>query len=103
MLVPHDVPLGPGPLSTHTELPVEHEVVPVSHGFVGVQATPAVHAPHVPPLQTSLVPQTVPFCACVPVSVHVPVAQSSVPVWHGFAGRQEAPFMHVTHAPPWQI
>ena len=32
-----------GPVSTHTGKPVAHEIVPVSHGFVGVQDPPAVH------------------------------------------------------------
>ena len=63
-LGPHDVPLGAGvPVSVHTEEPVEHEVVPTSHGLFGVQAAPAAHAVQTPLLQTSLVPHTVPLDA----------------------------------------
>jgi hypothetical protein len=59
-----------------------------------------VQAAHVPALQTLFVPQTVPFVAVVPVSVHRAVEQLKVPVWQGFAlGVQALPSMHELQAP----
>jgi len=49
------------PVSTQTVTPVTHEVAPVLQWFVGWQDVPAVHALHVPLLQTMFVPQVVPF------------------------------------------
>ena len=70
-LVPHDVPLATCvPVSVHTDTPVEHEVVPVSHGLGGVHETPAVQAVHAPLSQTSLAPHDVPLATLVPESVH---------------------------------
>jgi hypothetical protein len=71
MLVPHDVPFALLPVSVHTEAPVVQTVVAFLHGFVVVQAVPAVQATHAPALQTMLMPQTMPFACAVPVSVHV--------------------------------
>jgi hypothetical protein len=99
---PHSVPAGLLPLSTQTELPVAHDVMPSLHGLAGVQAAPAVHGTQLPALQTWLVPQPVPFGTAVPLSwqVGVPVVQVSVPLWHGFAaGVQAPPPVHGTQLP----
>ena len=109
-LVPHDVPLAAlVPVSVHTGTPVVHEVNPTWHGLVGVQVDPPAHALHAPLSQTSLVPHTVPFGACVPVSVHVGVLpeQSRVPVSHALAGVHgdesahalQTPFSHTSLVP----
>jgi hypothetical protein len=52
--VPQLVPAGSGvPVSVQVCVPVEHEVVPTSQGFAGVQERPEVHALQTPaPLQT---------------------------------------------------
>jgi hypothetical protein len=102
MFVPHAVPFDPGIIvSVHVDAPVAHDVVPRSHWLVGVQDAPAVQAVHVPPLQTMLVPQAVPFCAGPSVSVHVgvPVEHEVVPVWHGSAGVHAEPEVQLTQAP----
>jgi hypothetical protein len=39
-------------VALQTGEPVVHEVVPVTHGFVGVHATPAAHGEQVPALHT---------------------------------------------------
>ena len=69
-----------------------------------MQTLPAVHAVHVPLSQTSLVPHEVPFATFIPLSVHTgtPPGQEMVPVWHGLAGGQAAPAMHVPQTPPMQ-
>ena len=59
--VPQAVPLATFPVSTQTATPVTHETAPVLQWFVGWQAVPGVHAPHVPLLQTMFVPHDVPF------------------------------------------
>jgi hypothetical protein len=98
---PHTVPTGLLPLATHTELPVEHDVMPSLHGSAGVQATPAVHATQLPARQTWFVPQLAPFATAVPVSwqVALPVVQVSVPVWQGLFGVHAPPAVHATHVP----
>jgi hypothetical protein len=102
--VPQLVPFGCGPLSLHTDEPVSHDVVPTSHTLEGVHETPAVHATQLPALQTLLVPQTVPFVAVAPVSVHVAVVQLKVPVWQGLAdGVHGLPSVQPLQAPLWQI
>ena len=87
-------------VSAHVMAPVAHEVAPFLHGFVGWQAVPAVHAPHVPLLHTRLVPHAVPL-ALLPVCAHTeaPVTHVVVPVRHTFAGWQLAPEVHATQAP----
>jgi hypothetical protein len=67
----------------------------------GEQATPAVQETHVPPLQTRLVPQLVPFPTDAPVSVQVaaPLLQLSVPTWQGLAGVQGVPLVQATQLP----
>ena len=91
------------PASKQTEVPVEHEVVPLWQGFAGVQATPAVQAVHVPTLHTKFVPQVVPSVT-FPVSrqTEVPVPQSVRPVWQTLVGVQGTPARHVPQAPPLQ-
>ena len=85
-----------GAESTQTDVPVEQEVVPATHGFgFPVQATPAAQVPQTPPLQTWLAPQTVPFGSgasgssthvCVPVEHDVvPPRQASAFVGAGDA------------------
>lgn len=86
--------------STHSDLPVTHDVMPLRQmlGLV-VQAIAAVHGTHVPlPLQTWLVPQVVP-AAVVPASTQrsAPVVQSMTPVLHG------APGLSVQALPAWQV
>jgi hypothetical protein len=100
--VPHVVPLGALlPVSLQTDTPVEHEVVPVWHGLLGVHATPAVHALHEPLSHTLLAPHVAPLARLVPVSVHVetPVEHDVVPVWHGLAGAHDSPAVHALHEP----
>jgi hypothetical protein len=101
-LGPHEVPAATGvPVSLHTAVPVEQSVLPTSQGLVGVHAALCAHDVHVPLEQTSFVPHTVPFGACVPVSVQVEglAEQSRVPVSHELAGVHAAPLVHVVHAP----
>ncbi len=103
--VPHDVPADLFPLSTQTEAPVEHDVVPVLHGLVGWQATLAVQDTHCPVLQTRLVPHEAPSISDVLASTQVgaPVPHASVPLWHGLAlGVHGAPAEQATQLPPEQ-
>src|SRR4029453_9848614 len=62
MLVPQPTPGDLLVPSTQAMTPVEHDVVPLRHGFeLPVQDIPAVQETHPPaPLQTMLVPQLVP-------------------------------------------
>jgi hypothetical protein len=100
LLSPQAVPLGLL-LSLQTGTPVEHEVVPVLHGFVTGQLAPTVQALQVPLPHTMFVPQEVPF-ALLPVSLQTskPVVQENVPVLHMFAGWQLAPIVHELQVPP---
>ena len=79
---PHCAPCPLLPLSTQTDEPVEHDVVPVLHGFVGWQVWPAVHETQLPLLHTRFVPQVVPSATFDPLSLQTgaPVLQLSVPV-----------------------
>jgi hypothetical protein len=99
--VPHDVPLGTSvSWSTQVEVPVEHDVSPLWQGFeLGAHDRPAVHALHVPPLQTSLVPHDVPLAALVLRSVHAWVVQSKLPLWQTLVGVHGAPALHAVHDP----
>jgi hypothetical protein len=100
--VPHVVPFATCVVvATHVCTPLLHEVIPVTHGFVGVQARPAVHETHEPPLQTSFVPHVVPLATSTDVGTHVdvPLPQDVVPVTHGFVGLHEAPAVHETQLP----
>jgi len=65
---PHSVPCGLLLPATHTELPVEHDVMPNLQGSVGVHATPAVHGTQLPVWHTWLLPQLVPSATDVPAS-----------------------------------
>ena len=78
LFAPHDVPLVTLPDSVHTALPVEHDVVPVLHGFDGWQPAFAVHGPQLPLLQTMFVPQVAPFERFVPVSVQAIVGAQAI-------------------------
>jgi hypothetical protein len=102
-LLPHDVPfVAFVPVSLQTGAPDEQTMVPAWHAFVdGVQEAPAMHEPQDPLSQTWLVPHDAPLARLVPVSVHteVPLAHDVVPVWHGLAGAQGTPALHVAHAP----
>jgi hypothetical protein len=109
--VPQLVPFAMGvPVSMHCDVPVEHDVVPATHGFGFVgQPTPAAQAVHVPSKQTSgtvgPTSQVVPFArfAAVSMQVEVPVAQEVVPTLQGFGGvAQDSPSVQALHAPPLQ-
>ncbi len=93
-------------VSTHTDVPVEHDVAPATHGFGFVeQLTPAVHAVHAPPLQTASVPQVVPFAFAAPsTQTDVPVEHEVVPSWQSGSGFavQATPAVHAVHVPPLQ-
>lgn len=85
--VPHSIPLALFPASVHTGAPVPQLIVPVLQGFVGWQAVPAVHAIHVPVLQTWFVPQTVPLVLlAISAHIEVPDAHEVAPVLQGFVG-----------------
>jgi len=86
------------PESTQTDVPVEHEVVPVWQAFAGVQATLAVQEMQVPVLQTWSVPQVVPS-GMLPLSVQiaVPLAQARIAVRHGFVDVQGPPQRSKSH------
>jgi hypothetical protein len=101
LFAPHDVPLVTLPDSVHTALPVEHDVVPVLHGFDGWQLAPALQVLQLPPLHTLFAPHDVPLSA-LPDSTHTtaPVAQEIIPVLHGFEGWQLAPALHPLQIPP---
>jgi hypothetical protein len=100
LFVPQEVPDATFPVSAQTEVPVAHEIAPVRQRFAGVQLTPAVQDPQLPPLHTLFVPQEVPF-ATFPVSVQTdaPVTHEVAPVRHGLAGVQEAPEVQAAQAP----
>ncbi len=101
-LAPQEVPLVTGlPVSEQTGTPVEHTVVPMSHGLAGVQTAPSVHALHAPLSQTSLVPHVVPLAASLPLSLQTgtPVVHDVVPVWQLLAGVHAAPTVHGVQVP----
>jgi hypothetical protein len=103
MFEPQLVPLAWLPDSTQRAEPVAHEVVPVRHGVVGVQAEPAAHATQVPLLQTLSVPQPAPLASALPVSVQLIEGEQTVmPAWHGLAGVQAEPAAHAAQLPPLQ-
>jgi hypothetical protein len=101
--VPQGVPSDTFPLAAHVCVPVEHEVVPVAHGWpLGVHDAPAVHATHARLLHTWLVPQVVPLGACASVSTHaIPASeQMTLPTLHAAVdGTHGAPFVHGWQAP----
>ena len=63
MGVPHVCPAGQLPLSTHWDTPVEHDVTPVLHSFVGWHVWFAMQVPHVPEWQTFPEPHVLPSVA----------------------------------------
>jgi hypothetical protein len=65
-----------------------------------VHEAPAVHALHVPALQTWLVPHEVPL-GRLPVELHTatPVEHDVVPFWQGLPVEQEAPAVQALHVP----
>ncbi len=79
-LVPQLVPSVTFPVSVQTGAPVAQEMAAMWHGFVEVQARPAVQV-HTPAVQVSPTPQLVPLVR-FPVSVQtdVPVLQEVMPV-----------------------
>lgn len=68
----HAVPFPTFPLSVHTGLPVEHDVVPVLQGLAGVQPAPALHGLHMPDRHT-------PPGQPVPLALFEPLAQTPLP------------------------
>jgi hypothetical protein len=92
--VPQVMPFALLPLDTQTDVPVEHDVWPARQTLPpGLHATPAVHAVHVPPLHTWLVPHDVPSVTLVGLGhVAVPVPHDVTPVWQTLpAGLQLTP------------
>jgi hypothetical protein len=100
-VVPQLVPFWTLPLSAQVIVPVEQDVIPVLHGFVGEHDMPTTQSVlHEPLLQTPLVPQAVPFGALpLATQVDVPVAHEVVPVRQGLAGWQLTPDVQALHVP----
>jgi hypothetical protein len=100
LLFPHEVPSATLPVSAQTDVPVAHEVAPIRQALAGVQVTPAVQDPQVPPSHTLLFPHEVPS-ATLPVSAQtdVPVAHEVAPVRQALAGVQVTPAVQDPHAP----
>jgi hypothetical protein len=94
------VPFALLPVSPHTGAPVPQEMVPFLQRLLGLQLIPIVHAAHVPPPHTMLVPQDVPS-GLLPVSPHtiVPVVHTFAPVLHWFVGWQPVPAVQAAHVP----
>jgi hypothetical protein len=101
MLVPQLVPAALLVPLMQVIKPVVQDVVPFLQtvGLV-VHAVPAVHAPHVPALQTRFVPHVVPF-ATFPVSAQTgtPVTHEVAPILQWFVGWQAAALVHTPHVP----
>jgi hypothetical protein len=103
LFVPQVVPLATFPVSAHTEVPVMHDVAPVLQTLVGWQVTFAVQLPHVPLLQTLLVPHEVPLVRFCPVSEQVMAGEQAVrPAWQTLDGVQVCPTVQETQLPPLQ-
>ncbi len=84
--LPHGVLTGSGDeVSTQTEAPVVHEVIPETQAFGFVaQLIPAVHDTQRPYWQTKFVPQVVPSGRfVVGLQTGLPVAQFVTPFAHG--------------------
>jgi hypothetical protein len=94
-LVPHCVPLGAKPPSTHTGDPVEHAIVACPQDPAVAQLVPIGQAMHVPLLQTA------PASHCVPeiswaITLHTevpPSAHAMTPMTHA-SGAQVMPGVH---------
>jgi hypothetical protein len=108
-LLPQALPEALFAPSTHTDDPVEQDVVPALHGVgLVVQAAPGTHEPHTPALQYRFDaldgPHILPSASTVPVSTQtgVPDAQDNFPAWHALAGVHVPPSLHVTQLPALQ-
>jgi hypothetical protein len=106
--VAQTVPFAFGEVGSSTQawVPVVQDVMPFRHGlgFV-VQASPAVHVPHTPPLHTMFVPHEVPSCFAVPsTQTEVPVEHEVMPFTHAELGLvlQASPETHEVQVPPLQ-
>lgn len=94
------VPALAEPVALQSGVPVEHEVVPVWHGLLGVQLTPAVH-----PLQRPAPSQTPPAHGkpldALLANVHtgIPVSHRMLPIVQGFPVAQDIPVLHAMHVP----
>jgi hypothetical protein len=103
--VPHVAPsVTESPVSMQVETPVAQLVVPWWQVFTGVQASPAVQATQLPPLQTWPAPHVEPSATSVGGVVlspqtGEPVLQVFAPRWQGLGGTQVAPVVQATHAP----
>ena len=97
LLVPQVVPLARFCPVSEQVIAGEQAVMPAWQTLDAVQASPAVQATHVPPLQTMLVPQEVPF-ATFPdcVQTGAPLLQTVVPVRQGALEIEQL-------APTWQL
>jgi hypothetical protein len=103
LLVPHEVPSETFPVSAQTEVPVMQEVAPVLQVLVGWQLTLGVQTPHMPLLQTLLVPHEVPLLRFCPVSEQVIAGEQAVrPAWQALDGVQVWPAVQDTQLPPLQ-
>jgi hypothetical protein len=101
-LLPHALPFGATPVSTQTGAPVVQAILPALHvsgRSQGMSATQATHSPVA--LQTLSVPQLSPGGRARALSLQTGTApaQSRVPSWQGFMGRQLPPVMQVVQAP----
>lgn len=102
--MPHVVPAGRFPESTHTCVPVAHEKMPVLHpgfGFV-VQPPPATHIVHAPALQTRPTPHDVPFATfAASMQVVDPLTHEVTPALQGAPGFdvQALPATHIPQKP----
>jgi hypothetical protein len=83
MFVPQDVPFAMFRVVSVHPIGLQ-DCVPAWHGFVGVQAIPALHEVHTPAAHTRLVPHEVPL-ATLPVSVQTgaPLVHTMAAVRHG--------------------
>jgi hypothetical protein len=101
LLFPQEVPLATFCPVSEQVIAGEQAVLPTWQAFEGVQATPAVQATQLPPLQTMLVPQAVPvatFPDCMQTGA--PLVQTVVPVWQAAPdGEQLAPAWQLTQLP----
>lgn len=101
LFVPQAVPLPRFCPVSEQVIAGEQAVRPAWQALVGVQATPAVQATQLPPLQTRLVPHDVPvatFPDCMQTGA--PLVQTVVPVRHGAPdGEQLAPAWQLTQLP----
>jgi hypothetical protein len=101
MFVPQLVPAARFLVVSEQVMVGEQDCVPAWHGFIGVQARPAVHPMHVPVWQTMLIPHVVPL-ATFPDALQTgaPVVHAVAPVLHGMPlTAQLAPTVHAPQTP----